>query len=194
MALMLGGVFVFADAKLTVSRHVPTRLDVWHNQIMDTFSSTQVAEIFGVTDTTIRRWTKHCNEFLSPTATPPDGTQRIYTRDDLAVFTQVANMKAEQSKVGWPTILATLANGDRGDVPENVALTFGDEDRRNALQVNALMEQVADLHDQVIRLETESKMERERRIEAETDLEKVRDELAIARFQLRTLKDRKSDK
>jgi len=56
------------------------------------------------------------------------------------------------------------------------------------------MEQVADLHDQVIRLETESKMERERRIEAETDLEKVRDELAIARFQLRTLKDRKSDK
>lgn len=56
---------------------------------MDTFTTPQVAERFGVSEQTVKNWTKEFAEYLSPTAAPEKGKTRAFTSEDVAALAVV---------------------------------------------------------------------------------------------------------
>ncbi len=83
---------------------------------MSEYRSGDLAEIFGVSRESVRRYTIEFQDFLSADATPTaEGKHRVYNDDDLRVFALVTRMKSlNQSD---EDIKATLSAGERDDLP-----------------------------------------------------------------------------
>ena len=79
------------------------------------YSSRQTATIFGVALETIRNWADEFQDYLSPTATPGRGKHRMYTLDDLSVFSLVDDLKKQG--MTYIDIHVSLKNGQRGQPP-----------------------------------------------------------------------------
>lgn len=83
------------------------------------YTSKDICDYFAITRETVRLWSVTFADYLSPGATPAKGQQRNYNDDDLAVFALVSEMRAAGDNTD--NILATLASGQRGDVPTGPA-------------------------------------------------------------------------
>lgn len=80
------------------------------------YKTTDLRQLFGVSRQTISAWCSEFEAYLSPTATPSDGSHRQLTDDDLSVLALVSEM----SRAGRPfvEIHAALGAGQRGELPD----------------------------------------------------------------------------
>jgi DNA-binding transcriptional MerR regulator len=110
-----------------------------------TQKTSELARMFNVSQQTIRTWADEFEEFLSPTATPGHGRQRIFSRDDIEVLTLVAQQRA----MGLQTedIRAALQNGQRIELADTVTSSPVPVDFRSRLL--ALQDKVTDLERQL---------------------------------------------
>ena len=154
---------------------------------MDTYTAPQVCKLFSVTDQTIRRWAKELEEYLSPTANPAANETRIFTEDDLPVLALAAEMREENPRITYESIRASLANDQRGTVPEHKALTTTDQ---TALSIRTLANQVQELHDKIIRVETQLEMTENRLKNTETERDELREKYLRAKWELEQLQDK----
>jgi len=121
---------------------------------------------------TIRNWGKEFEEYLSPTATPEKGGTRLFTIEDMKVFSLISEMSKDNKS--FLEIHAALQSGQRGDKPnvepeELDGLAAGeieiqlstelDETRALANQLQAeleaLKEQFQPIKEENIRLQTQ---------------------------------------
>lgn len=79
------------------------------------YSISQVQDMLGFSQSTLKTWCSLYAEFLSDAATPPPKRHRSFTSDDLTVLAYVA----EETKARRPheDIYASLQNGQRGHLP-----------------------------------------------------------------------------
>lgn len=73
-----------------------------------------VAKMFGISTQTVRIWTKEFEPHLSDEATPPKGEVRNYTKDDMRIFSLIAEMR--KNKQNFEEIHMALRDGRRGSV------------------------------------------------------------------------------
>lgn len=121
---------------------------------------------------TIRNWTREFAKYLSPGANPGSGNTRNFTIEDMGVLSLVAEMSGKGQ--GFEQIHASLAAGQRGDVPnlstEDIdVLIAGEVERHLNTQLHetrqlaeqlqqdldALKSQVQPLRDENIRLQVQ---------------------------------------
>ncbi len=165
----------------------------------------EVAATLGVTTNGVRKWCKEYKEFLSPTASPPEGQTRIFTDDDVGMLALIQQMKRAGAEPD--TIKAALINGERGVVSqgdstggdtslalleiarlEGQLLQLQDERRRLAQQLTEQRERetklIADqtrlqvLEERVQALQAAEEELRERAVRAETELSLLRGQQA----------------
>jgi DNA-binding transcriptional MerR regulator len=147
------------------------------------FTVTTAQELFGVKSSqTIRNWANEFREYLSPSANPSEGTKRFFTYEDMEVFALVSEM-SQQGKP-FEEIHLSLANGSRGDLPEdNAADVKAIIAQQGAIRLSQLRNQIAELEAQVDPLKEEN-------IRLKTQLEntqKTEAELKEARNTINTL-------
>ena len=82
------------------------------------YKSEIVQALFNITGQTVRNWATEFASFLSDDAVGGDNKHRIFTQDDLTVFALISELKAK--RMSTDDILATLATGNRGELPENI--------------------------------------------------------------------------
>lgn len=88
---------------------------------MDHYITSSVAQLFGVTAQTVKNWAREFEAYLSPTATPPKGSRRSFTPEDLAVFALVRDYS--QRGLSYEDAQVALRAGQRGEVSDSTALT-----------------------------------------------------------------------
>ena len=76
-----------------------------------TYLVKEVSTITGSSPATVRSWCATFAEFLSPTATPPEGQQRVFTEKDLAVFQRIVELRSTE-KLGNDAIKERLRTED----------------------------------------------------------------------------------
>lgn len=105
------------------------------------YTSRHAVILYKVTAETIRSWTEEFSPYLSPTANPGKGRHRIFTEEDMQVFSYIHERK--QQGAVFEQIHAELMNGSRGNIPalppeEVQALVSDQQEKRLALQVENL--------------------------------------------------------
>lgn len=158
------------------------------------YSSRQTATIFGVALETIRNWADEFQEYLSPTATPGKGKHRMYSLDDLRVFSLVADLKSQG--LTYADIHASLQNGQRGPAPalppeEVQALVTGEQERRLSLEVDYLQRSLVRVQTELEEARTALKAAeqvKEDKIRLETQLEEERRRVQEKEQQIAELK------
>lgn len=85
------------------------------------YTTSHLTNLFNVSHQTVKNWCKEFADYLSPTATPPANRQRQFTDDDLMVLALVAELKGAGAT--FEDIHAALAVGQRGDLPDTMAIT-----------------------------------------------------------------------
>lgn len=120
-----------------------------------TFTVEQAAKLHGVSRETIRTWSIEFAEYLSPTANPSSGRQRLYTEDDMRVISLIAELKG-QGQV-YADIHAALKIGQRGAAPEvlpdELTLMINTEtERKMMLQIDQMERQIDRLSQEINRL------------------------------------------
>ncbi len=156
------------------------------------YQSQQIQELFDISRETVRQWAKAFSDFLSPGASPGGSRHRVYTEDDLKVFSLVNDLR----KRGMRTddIVAALTNGQRGDMPEGIEKGVTLYQSRVALRdsygkIEDLENTIQQLREENIRLQT--------LLEASTDtkaddlerayrrIEELSEEIGALKYQLK---------
>ncbi len=101
--------------------------------------------LYGIALETARQWAIEFGQYLSPTGKPGKHKHRIYTDEDMGVFSLVAQMKGQGRT--YEEIHASLKAGQRGDVPtippeEISAIATTDRERSLTLQLGFLQQQL----------------------------------------------------
>jgi DNA-binding transcriptional MerR regulator len=115
-------------------------------------STKDIATYYGYSKPAIRAWALEFAEYLSPTANPGRGKNRVYTAEDLEVLDYVAQRKREQAT--FEQIHAELKGGARGNAPDLTEsdlklLSASEGEKRVAIEVAALQRRVVDLTEQL---------------------------------------------
>jgi DNA-binding transcriptional MerR regulator len=84
------------------------------------YTTTEVRQIFSTSRQTVSNWCRDFGAYLSPTATPEEGSHRKFTDTDMTVFALVADMRAQGGTSEM--IHAALRMGQRGSVNTDLAL------------------------------------------------------------------------
>lgn len=79
------------------------------------YRSKDAAALYNVTPQTIGAWAKEFAGYLSDNANPGRKKQRLFTKDDMRVFSLVSEM--QNKGLAFADIHATLITGVRGDPP-----------------------------------------------------------------------------
>lgn len=79
------------------------------------YTVADVARLVNVSPTTIRNWSREYDTFLSASAAPPAGEDRLYQEEDIAVMATIAAMRQERQS--FEAIRAALADGERIQPP-----------------------------------------------------------------------------
>ncbi len=135
----------------------------------------QAAELFNVTEITIRRWIEEFSETgkLSPAATPQQGRRRVLTDSDMEVIALVAEMKG-QGKT-FEDIHAALKAGQRGELPQSYS---------SELSTTSANTELLFAVQRIQKLELELEEERAQRREAEIERGRAEGRLDIMRENL----------
>ena len=80
------------------------------------YTAAHIKSFFNVSHQTVQNWSKTFESFLSPTARPEKNRMRLFTPDDVRVFALAHNMVGQGAT--YKDVLAALANGSRGELPE----------------------------------------------------------------------------
>lgn len=135
---------------------------------MTTYKTRDLVSLFDVSGETIRTWATEFVQYLSPTASPGPGRQRIFTDDDVRVLALVAALKSE-GKV-YDDIHAALKAGQRGDleqffveqateIEQGGQLAFARHQMSQLrLERDEAVEQQREMRDELIRLRTQLEM------------------------------------
>lgn len=127
------------------------------------FTSKELAHIFGYTEQTIRKWADEFGQYLSGEATPGNGRHRDFQVEDLPVLSFVAEQKGRHAT--YEEIHASLKAGARGDMPEISEdrlkfLAASENEKQATMEVVALQRHIADLSERLNRAEiTANKVE-----------------------------------
>ena len=115
------------------------------------YSSRHVQTVFGVSSETVRQWANEFSDHLSVGANPGGGRHRLFSEDDMRVFSLIAQMKGDNFT--FADIHASLSSGARGEAPvfpaDEVQLLLATEQGRQ------LSTQVEQLHLQIQQLKEE---------------------------------------
>lgn len=85
------------------------------------FTTGHVTSLFDISRTTLANWCSQFEEYLSPTANPPQGAHRRFTEDDIRVLRLVHRQK--RAGMTYESIHASLAMGQRDELPEHIDTT-----------------------------------------------------------------------
>lgn len=132
---------------------------------MNRYRTTQVADLFGVSSTTVRNWAGEFKDYLSPTAQPSGGGRYLFTEDDVRVFA-LAHLGVQRG-MDYESIHRELKNGQRGEIPE-YAETAG------ALVPLAATQQLVRMKDEIERLNQEIEILQTARDKAEGKVDLLR--------------------
>lgn len=113
------------------------------------YRSKHVSTIFNISHETVRTWSNEFGEYLSPTARPGARKQRLFTKDDMSVFSLVSELKKQG--MTFDEIHASLKNGERGELPtidpsEVQAIVSSDSENRLALEVERMQHGLVEAH------------------------------------------------
>ncbi|MBA3869141.1 MAG: MerR family transcriptional regulator [Anaerolineae bacterium] len=135
------------------------------------YSTSQLASHFAVNAQTVKRYAEEFRDYLSPTATPEGGNTRRFTEDDVKVYDLIVRMKQDGKR--FEQIHAALASGERGELPD---FEIGSLTAAQSSAQLRLLKRVAELQTEVERL---------RGVDAR--LEEVREQLAEAKAEIKSL-------
>jgi DNA-binding transcriptional MerR regulator len=172
-----------------------------------TYTTTQLATLFGVKPQTIRNWAEEFIEYLSPTSKPGLNRNRMFTVDDARVFALVAELKKQ--KLTYADIHATLQSGERGEPPalppkDLQLIASSEREQRYSLQIELLqhelarvqnelvyakgeLDKVQELREEKVRLETALRLTQEQRDNLEEQLNEKDEQLDKARHRIEEL-------
>jgi len=142
---------------------------------------------FGVSDTTIRRWTTEFSDYLSDEATKKDHRNRSYTSADFLVLATIRELSKEG--LGLNSIREKLDSGYRVDEPTPNVVGYQD----GRLVPAAVVEQIIDATE--IRIELEQvKADRDRLLrmleDAQQELKNAREKEETAKQKVESLQER----
>lgn len=80
------------------------------------YTNQHIQGFFDISHQTVQNWCKSFGDYLSPSARPAKGKVRVFTDEDLMVF-GLAKTLLKEGK-GYDDVVAALANGERGEIPE----------------------------------------------------------------------------
>jgi DNA-binding transcriptional MerR regulator len=132
---------------------------------------------FQVSHETVKNWASEFARHLSPSATPPAGSKRTFTDDDVKVFALVADHK--KRGLTYADAHVALDAGQRGEIPSPTA----EIERLPAAVQNILLRLRSEMDDLHSQLETE-KANTHR---AEGQVELLKEQLVDKDRQIRTL-------
>jgi DNA-binding transcriptional MerR regulator len=113
---------------------------------------TQLADLLGVSEPTIRRWCLRYPEFLSPQATPTHGSRRRLTEDDVLVLRRVKALV--DTGLSLDAIELRLRQEPAEPLPDLPALASAmAEAQGRGLTLNDALMQIADLNQRMTQLE-----------------------------------------
>ncbi len=137
------------------------------------YSSRHVQILHKITAETVRTWSQEFAEFLSPTANPGKGRNRIFTEKDMQVFSLVSELKARG--LTYEDIHAALHNGQIGELPPAPAtveaMALEREEQSLAIQVERMRDMVALLTQQRDELQTMIQPVKDENIRLQAQLE-----------------------
>ena len=115
-------------------------------------STKDIATYYGYSKPAIRAWAMEFAEYLSPTANPGQGRNRVFTVEDLEVIDYVAQRKREQAT--FEQIHVELKRGSRGKAPDLTEkdlklLSATEAEKRVSIEVAALQRRIVDLTGQL---------------------------------------------
>lgn len=141
------------------------------------YKTNDIETIFNISHQTVKTWAAEFAGYLSPTATPEKGRQRVFTDDDLRVFALVSVFR-KQGKT-YEDMHAALRTGQRGDMPDVPEPSTLPANASGA--VTAALRRVADLeaqlrqeHDARMMTEGENRLLKQMLKEANEELARLR--------------------
>jgi len=143
---------------------------------MASYTTKHVTQLFSVSHETVKNWSQEFADYLSPTATPPAGTKRVFTDDDLQVFALVSDYK--KRGLTYSDAQLALKSGQRGEIPEPTAI-----DRLPPI----VQDMIVRLRNDMDRLQLQLETERGNTNKALGQVELLKDQLADKERQIREL-------
>lgn len=143
---------------------------------MAQYTTKHVTDLFLVSHETVKNWSQEFADYLSPSATPPAGTKRVFTDDDLRVFSLVSDYK--KRGLTYSDAQVALKSGQRGEVPAPTAL-----DRLPPVVQDMLVRLRSDME----RLQSQLEVEKGNTQKAVGQVELLKDQLVDKERQIREL-------
>ncbi len=140
------------------------------------YTTKHVTDTFSVSHETVKNWSQEFAAYLSPTATPPAGTKRVFTDNDLRVFALVSDYK--KRGLTYADAHVALQTGQRGDIPTPASL--------NSLPA-VVQDMVLQLRGDIQALRSQLETERGNTNKALGQVELLKDQLADKERQIREL-------
>jgi len=122
------------------------------------FKNENVQIMFSVSPQTARNWADEFQKYLSPTANPESGATRLFTREDMTVFSLIAEMRGQGKQ--YDAIGGALENGKRGGLPDlpDEALIYLSSNEHGIMLANENRELKAKIMTMATDIESFSKM------------------------------------
>jgi len=143
---------------------------------MAQYTTKHATNLFSVSHETVKNWSQEFADYLSPSATPPAGTKRVFTDDDLRVFALVADYK--KRGLTYADAQLALRSGQRADIPQPDTI-----DRLPAV----VQDMIVRLRSDMERLQSQLETEKGNTNKALGQVELLKDQLADKERQVREL-------
>lgn len=158
---------------------------------MDGYTSRHASKLYEITPQTVSVWSKEFAQYLSPTANPGERKKRIFTAEDMSVFSLISDMQKQGAS--FPEIHASLKTGSRGDPPEISpddvhSVIFSDTETRLALEVERMQSALLDARQALQKADQDLKRLRnveDENIRLKTELDQTKSQLEATRTELR---------
>lgn len=156
------------------------------------YSVNQAAALYNVSYETIRRYTLEFADYLSPTANPQAGRQRLYSEEDMKVFSLVVEMKTQGNT--YDDIHVALKRGERGkspDVqPDQLSVMLNTEhEQRLARQMEYLQRELETVKSENTQLQEQLQKKSEEGLTHKIEAKLLREQLEKSEFERQKLQD-----
>jgi len=122
--------------------------------LSERFTTSQAGERLNIVPATIKNWANEFMNYLSPSATPEPGRTRMFTFEDLRVFTTIARLR--RSKTHIADIHHILQSGERDELPPAAGKSLAPYPPAMA----ALKREISDLNGELERYRVENEQQR----------------------------------
>lgn len=153
---------------------------------MTGYVTSHITTLFEISPQTVRNWSAEFGRYLSTSAAPGRGRNRVFSEDDMRVFSLIAAMK----KAGTTSdeIHASLAAGQRGALPAMMpeqVQTLVMSDHAQAIQT--LMQRLDTLEAEKLELQTNLQKSREEVIQEHSQKIQLAELLKAAQDEIKQL-------